>query len=417
MSTLTGEFWVCGGCRSINNAGAKQCYNCRSPREVAAVDPADIGSTRASTTPAIRLADLPAFRSSRGVAVLASVLILALAAMQVIQTVVTTSLYVQVLGGTAATDEQSRYVANLVILALGVAALALIGWALWLSRTVTSMPALGLGHPAVTGLMAFVECFIPVLNLIRVPAIVRDVVLRLEARASRIHVLGLAAWVGLLTGFVVPRISRFILDLGGPASDAAIRSQLLLDGLGTIVVLLSSIFLVALIWWVEDRVQHRRVALLTDAGGGRTARSAPAPRQAIEPDIVQRRPVFAATGAAWAAEAAVPVARATSTASPVIPSPDLVGVAAAMTAGSSTAIRAARSGGDRRASGRGTARCRGTARRRGTARPRDRDRARGHHDAAPDDPRRGPGHDDGRDGRPDRARDPRRPDRLRLGAR
>jgi hypothetical protein len=329
MSTLAGDFWVCGECRSINNAGADQCYNCRTQREVAAVDPARIDPSRPTTTPdASRPVDLAAFRSSRAIAVLASVLILALAAMQVIQTLVTTSLYIQVLGDVPATDEQNRYVANLVILTLGVAALALIGWALWLSRTVTSMPALGLGQPKVTGLMAFVENFIPVFNLVRVPAIVRDVVLRLEARASRLHVLGFAAWVGLLAGFVVPRISRFILDLGGTPSDAAIRSQLLLDALGTIVVLLSAIFLVALIWWVEEHVQRRRAAQVAEAGGGGPpAVPAPAPRRATEPDIVQRRPVFAATGATWAAEAAVPMGAAASTAPPT----ERIGVAAATT--------------------------------------------------------------------------------------
>jgi hypothetical protein len=325
VSTLAGDFWVCGDCRSINNAGAEQCYNCRTPREVAALDPEQIDAplpVAAPATPVSPTTDLPAFRSSRGVAVLASVLILAFAVMQVFQTVTTTNLYIAVLGGTAATVEESRYVANLVILTLGVAALALIGWSLWLSRTVTSMPALGLGLPAVTGLMAFFENFIPVLNLVLVPAIVRDVVLRLEARASRIHVLGFAAWVGLWAGFVIPRISRAILDRGGTPSDAAIRSQLLLDALGTIVVLLSAIFLVALIWWVEDRVQRRRTMQINETGsGGRAVLAASSVRRMTEPDIVQRRPVFAATGATWAAEAAVPMGH----------SPELVGVAAPAT--------------------------------------------------------------------------------------
>jgi hypothetical protein len=310
VSTLAGDFWVCGDCRSINNAGAGQCYNCRSSRDAAAVDPADIDTPSTAT----RATDAPAFRSSRSVAALASILILGVAVMQVIQTVVTTSLFVQVLGGVAATDEQNRYVTNLVILTLGAGALALIGWGLWLSRTVTSMPALGLGEPPVTGLRAFVETFIPVLNLVRVPAIVRDIVTRLDAAGGRMHVLGFAAWVGLLVGFVVPRISRFILDLGGATSDEAIRSQLLLDALGTVVVVTSAIFLVALIWWVEGRVQRRRATQLGDERreGDATARPAkPVMRPAPEPDPVQARPAFAAAGGAWAASAV-----ATSSTSP-----------------------------------------------------------------------------------------------------
>jgi hypothetical protein len=302
VSTLAGDFWVCGDCRSINNAGAGQCYNCRSSRDAAAVDPADIDKPSTAT----RATDVPEFRSSRSVAALASILILGVAVMQVIQTVVTTSLFVQELGGRAATDEQNRYVTNLMILTLGVGALALIGWGLWLSRTVTSMPALGLGEPPVTGLRAFVETFIPVLDLVRVPAIVRDIVTRLDPAGGRMHVLGFAAWVGLLVGFAVPRISRFILDLGGATSDEAMRSQLLLDALGTVVVVTSAIFLVALIWWVEGRVQRRRVSQLGDErlhgdAAGRPA--TPVMRPAPEPDPVQARPAFAAAGSAWAASA------------------------------------------------------------------------------------------------------------------
>jgi hypothetical protein len=302
VSTLAGDFWVCRDCRSINNAGAGQCYNCRSSRDAAAVDPADIDKPSTST----RSTDVPAFRSSRSIAALASILILGVAAMQVIQTVVTSSLFVQVLDGVAATDEQNRYVTNVMILTLGVGALALIGWGLWLSRTVTSMPALGLGEPPVTGLRAFVETFIPVLNLVRVPAIVRDIVTRLDAAGGRMHVLGFAAWVGLLVGFVVPRISRLIFDLGGATSDAAIRSQLMLDALGTVVVVTSAIFLVALIWWVEGRVQRRRATQLGDArpDGEATSRPArPVMRPAPGPDPVQARPAFAAAGGAWAASA------------------------------------------------------------------------------------------------------------------
>jgi hypothetical protein len=310
VSTLAGDFWVCGDCRSINNAGAGQCYNCRSSRDAAAVDPADIDKPSTAS----RATDVPAFRSSRSVAALASILILGVAVMQVVQTLVTTSLFVQVLGGEAATDEQNRYVTNLMILTLGVGALALIGWGLWLSRTVTSMPALGLGEPPVTGLRAFVETFIPVLNLVRVPAIVRDIVNRLDAAGGRMHVLGFAAWVGLLVGFVVPRASRFILDLGGATSDAAMRSQLLLDALGTVVVVTSAIFLVALIWWVEGRIQRRRATQLGNERPESDAAPRPAKpvmRPAPEPDPVQARPAFAAAGGAWAASAV-----ATSMASP-----------------------------------------------------------------------------------------------------
>jgi hypothetical protein len=207
MSTLAGDFWVCGDCRSINNAGARQCYNCRTPRDRAAVDPSAIDP---STHGPLREIELPQFTSSRWVAMLASVLILAVAVLQVVQFSLAAQLLNQLLVGVDASVEQWAYVGSFVIVALGATLLALIAWSLWLSRTVTSMPALGLGYPAANGMMAFIENFVPVLNLYRVPAIVRDVVRRLEPKSggdetmTRGEALVFAAWIGLFGGFIVP---------------------------------------------------------------------------------------------------------------------------------------------------------------------------------------------------------------------
>ena len=302
MSTLAGEFWVCGDCRSINNAGAAQCYNCRSPREITAVDPATIDASRPAGA---RSMELPAFRSSRGIAVLASALLLALALIQVVHMAAESTLLLQVLGGTDATAEQTRYLSNVGIVTLGIGALALIGWSLWLSRTVTSMPALGLGHPEVTPLMAFVENFIPVLNLVRVPAIVRDVVHRLDPRAHRLEVLAFAAWVGLLGGFFVPRITAFLIDLGGDPSEGAMRNQLTLGAIGMVFVVFSAIFLVAVVWWVEERIQRRRSIQQAESSAGEatTARLQHTFERAAGPDPVEARPAFAAAGSASAASA------------------------------------------------------------------------------------------------------------------
>ncbi len=123
MSTLAGEFWVCGDCRSINNAGARQCYNCRTPRDRAAVDPSEIDP---STHGRLREIELPEFRASRWAAMLATVLILAVAVLQVVQFNVSAALIDQILGGTAGTLEQLVYVGSVGILAFGVVALALI---------------------------------------------------------------------------------------------------------------------------------------------------------------------------------------------------------------------------------------------------------------------------------------------------
>jgi Domain of unknown function (DUF4328) len=257
MSTLAGDFWVCGDCRSINNAGARQCYNCRTPRDRAAVDPTTIDP---SSHGPLRTIELPAFASSRWAAIVATVLILAVAVMQIVQYNLRAQLVAQTSAGTPATQEQVSYVGSIDILAVGIGLLALIAWALWLSRTVRAMPALGLGYPPTDGMMAFVENFVPVLNLYRVPAIVRDVVRRLEPKTggdetmTRGEALVFAAWIGIIGGFFIPRVLRFL------AGDE--RALISISGIGTGFVLIGAIFLVILIWWIEGKVLQRRQAQL-----------------------------------------------------------------------------------------------------------------------------------------------------------
>jgi hypothetical protein len=278
MSTLAGDFWVCGTCRSINNAGANQCYNCRAPRDVAEVDPATIDAP-APTTAAETVA-VPEFRSSRPIALLASILILAVVGMQIVYTLVWSNAY---LAGTAPGVDAQRFVDTVGVLTLGIGALALIAWALWLSRAVTAMPALGLGTPSTTGMMAFIWSIVPVANLVQVPPIVRDVIVRLGPDTKRSGALIAAAWVGLIVGFVGPWLAWFLLFGGGSALPAsAAQSQLLLQVIGTGLVLASATVLVALIWWVEARIQRWRSAQLGEIdaatpAGDKTAERAARP--------------------------------------------------------------------------------------------------------------------------------------------
>jgi Domain of unknown function (DUF4328) len=148
---------------------------------------------------------------------------------------------------------------------IGAALLALTAWAFWLSRVVSAMPALGLGYPPTNALMAFVENFIPILNLFRVPAIVRDVVRRLDpgstAGQSRGDALIFAAWIGLIGGYFIPRIGGF-LNLGSDTVERSVGNSLLIQGVATGLVVVGAIFLVVLIWWIEARIAERRAEQL-----------------------------------------------------------------------------------------------------------------------------------------------------------
>jgi hypothetical protein len=281
VGALDGKIWVCAECRSINNEGAKQCYNCRTPRDLAAVDPASIQGTGHGK---LRDIALPPFHSARPYAALASIAILATAGIQVIYTLDFTSLVLQGLDGTPATEEQLRFMGMIGLVTLAIGVIALVLWSLWLSRAVAAMPALGLGYPAATGLTAFVENFLPGLNLLRVPAIVRDVVRRVEPGSGRGEALIFAAWIGLLGGFVVPRVFGFLNGISAETEEAALRTQLTIQGISIGLVLVGAIFLVALIWWIEERIARRREAQLA-AIDAATAGASPEPADSTDEGV------------------------------------------------------------------------------------------------------------------------------------
>ena len=118
---------------------------------------------------------------------LATVLILVIAVLHAINSLIGVSIILRVVEGDLLSDEEIISFGVVGLATFGIALIALTGWAFWLSKAVRTMPALGLGYPAANGMMAFYENFIPVLNLWRVPAIVRDMVHRARARRVEGH--------------------------------------------------------------------------------------------------------------------------------------------------------------------------------------------------------------------------------------
>ncbi len=266
MAGTDADIWVCGECRSVNNLRSKQCYHCRTPRDVAAVDPAEIEGTGHGK---LREIALPEFRPSRRAALLASALLIFLPVMQIVSTIADAVLFGRILEDPALLNDpafgqsvESLVAGSIAIATLGVALLALTAWAFWLSRVVVSMPALGLGYPPTDGLMAFVENFLPGLNLFRVPAIVRDVIRRLDPASIRHEALIFVAWIGLLGGYLVPRFTVYLDLFGSGTLEEAVQETLVVQAIATAMVVIGATFLVVLIWWIETRVVRRREAQL-----------------------------------------------------------------------------------------------------------------------------------------------------------
>ena len=315
MAGIDADIWVCGECRSVNNLRSKQCYACRTPRDVAAVDPSQIEGTGHGK---LREIALPEYRPSRGAALLASALLIFLPVMQIVTTIADAILFGRILEDPALLNDpafgqsvESLIAGSIAIATLGVAVLALIGWAFWLSRVVVAMPALGLGYPPTDGFMAFVENFLPGLNLFRVPAIVRDVIRRLDPESIQHEALIFVAWIGLLGGYLVPRFTVYLGLFGSGTLEEAVQETLIVQAIATGMVVIGATFLVVLIWWIERRIVRRRAAQLAGepapaaAGSAVGAGAAPA-AGAVAAPIAARSIADAAASIGGAPQAAPP---------------------------------------------------------------------------------------------------------------
>jgi hypothetical protein len=206
--TADTEYWACRVCRSINTRRANRCYSCHTPREAAAVNPADLPTTGAAP-PVVHTGT---YQSSEMRAVLATVAVIAF----VLGTLASTLLLWQVgslrgAGERPASDELFAGIIPLLALVPVFGILSLVAYASWISRVVSNLPAIGLGYSRVSPTMAFMEPLIPGFNLYALPARLGEVLKKLDEKGSGLPLLGLAAilFIGpAIVAAVAIRISR-----------------------------------------------------------------------------------------------------------------------------------------------------------------------------------------------------------------
>ena len=189
--TAEAEFWPCRVCRSINTARSTRCYRCHTPREAAAINPADMPT----------IGELPkvehhaVYRSTETFAVGVTLA----TAVFILSGFVT--FWTLFSAGTLRAERKyadaSALLADRALL-LGLtpvlAALALLAYALWISRVVGNLPAVGVGWSRVSPSMALIEPFIPGYNLYALPARVGEVIRKVDEKSNAIPLLGLG-WI------------------------------------------------------------------------------------------------------------------------------------------------------------------------------------------------------------------------------
>jgi hypothetical protein len=305
--------WVCGNCRSINQPREGRCYHCRTPRELVEADPetlivAGVGTSRAPE----EIRPTAGYRTSAGPAFMTQLAVAAGLVVTVVSSVMGADLVGRVLDGEVAeTDTSFAVVGVLGVLGLGLGAAALVFWSLWLSRVVANVPALGLGWPNVTPNQAIFESLIPVVNLYRVPAILRDVVNRLEPNGKGEAIIA-AGWLGLVGGLLLPRALAFAIVFIAGSLEDFVTLRYVAGQLGLGLTIVGGIVLIYLIRWIETRMAERargvEPATATAAAAGTSAAGPGASGATLEPPVAGSSavdpPLPAAAGAWSAAETA-----------------------------------------------------------------------------------------------------------------
>jgi uncharacterized protein DUF4328 len=260
---MTGEPWVCGSCRSLNEVRSTRCYKCRTPRALAEADlstliTAGAGATEAAAavTQAASSAVLGGYQPSSARAGLTQCMVVATGILAVLASLAGADVLGTLLDGDTEGARRDIGVLNALGYVLyAFAAVSLVSWAAWLSRVVGNVPKVGLGWPNVSPTAAFIENFLPGWNLLRVPAIVRDVLHRLEPEDGRGNMLLVAAWLGLAGGVLLPRVAGFFLAFFVESLRQAVSLGLFLGWVGLGLTLVGLVLLILLIRRIESGMQ------------------------------------------------------------------------------------------------------------------------------------------------------------------
>ena len=213
------DVWVCGTCHSLNRQRANKCYKCGAAQATAATG--EMATHRQEQAIASR--QFVAYRPAGALGMAAAFFLLGLAVVSVATAVQSTRILAFAntqldrlkATGTldqAAFDEMARSTDTLGLVRLAIIVPLLLFLALWLSRVVSNVPALGGGIPGTSAVRAFVTTLVPVLNLRTVPGTIQDVLYRLDPKAGGFFTVAVA-WVGLVGSWILAVVASRYLSL------------------------------------------------------------------------------------------------------------------------------------------------------------------------------------------------------------
>jgi len=244
------DIWVCAACKSINRQRDRHCYKCHEPAEAAMTT----SGTGLRVEAAVANRAVQDYRSTLPLAVVAGAMIVAVAVLGLYLVILQAdglgALKAAFSPGISAASAQEllRFEAQRVaapnLLRSGLTILAVVAFAIWLSMVTSNVPALGGGTPSRSPLKALVYPLIPILNLVKVPGLILDVLYRVDPQSGGAFMV-MAAWMGLVGSWFVSLIGGWIiafaavgriLEAGSVGAVASILSDTLDQGLVLVIV-------------------------------------------------------------------------------------------------------------------------------------------------------------------------------------
>lgn len=270
------DIWVCSTCNSVNRQRSSSCYKCHALQAQATGAMADRRIEAAVVNRTVAR-----YRSSWLLFVIASALIAAVAVFRIVllaASLADLAWYRDQIGAIAngATYDKGAFAEHAARLAvpelayLGLAVLALLAFATWLSRVFSNIPVLGGGTPGTTPAKAFVYPLIPLWNLIKTPGMIQDALYRLDPKAGGFFMV-LIAWIGLVGSWIFSFFAGWVLgiklvgDAMNAVTPAAIGEVLqgffdasvVVEIVTNVMVTGGAVMLILVMARIERRARHR----------------------------------------------------------------------------------------------------------------------------------------------------------------
>lgn len=252
------ETWVCGDCRSFNNAKSDRCYRCHVPRKTAEMTAASATMAsvkREERTLASQIERIGArYVATWPLAILLIPIIVVATVASVLQVEAVSAMFTQ--DGVFVEDPVLFEAAlRMTIISTGSFLLGIVVWSVWIARVVANVPALVMRWPRYGWLAALIGAWVPIICIKRPFSVVREVCSQLADRPNGALLVAAAWWLCILlwyfgSGFVV-----FARVLGGDDS-TLIESQLIGEQFGQIFFVPAGIFAAGVVFSVE-RLQRQ----------------------------------------------------------------------------------------------------------------------------------------------------------------